>query len=131
MRIRQLIATSAIALTLIVLTGCRSAHIQNIQNAPVTPTVAEVTMEQVKDVMIRAGSELGWRMRPIEPGHMEATLRIRAHMAKVDINYDTDSYDITYKDSNNLNQKGNEIHSNYNGWIRNLDNAIQKQIAML
>ena len=131
MHIRRLILASTVALTVIVLAGCRSAPIQNIQNSPVTPTADQVTVEQVKDAIIRAGAGLGWRMNPVEPGHMVATLHIRAHMAKVDINYDTNSYDITYKDSDNLDHEGNEIHSNYNGWVQNLDNAIQNEIAML
>lgn len=131
MRIRQLIAASAVALTLIALAGCRTAPIHNVQNAPLTPTGDQITMEQVKDAIIRAGSGLGWHMRPVEPGHMIGTLSVRSHMAKVDITYDTDSYDITYKDSSNLNKKGDKIHPNYNGWIQNLDNSIQNNIAML
>lgn len=131
MRIRQLIAASAVALTLIALAGCRTAPIHNVRNAPITPPGDEITMEQVKDAIIRAGSGLGWRMRPVDPGHIVGTLHLRSHMAKVDITYDTDSYDITYKDSSNLDKKGNKIHSNYNGWIQNLDNAIQNNIAML
>lgn len=131
MRIRQLIAASAVALTLVVLAGCRTAPIHNVQNAPITPTGDEITMEEVKDAIIRAGSGLGWRMRQVEPGLIVGTLNVRDHMAEVEISYDTDSYDITYKDSNNLDKKGNEIHSNYNGWIQNLDNSIQNNIAML
>lgn len=131
MRIRQLIAASAVALTLVVLAGCRTAPIHNVQNAPITPTGDEITMEEVKDAIIRAGSGLGWRMRPAEPGLIIGTLNVRDHMATVEISYDTDSYDITYMDSNNLDKKGNEIHSNYNGWIQNLDNSIQNNIAML
>ncbi len=131
MRIRQLLMASAVALTLIALAGCRTAPIHNVQNAPLTSTGDQITMEQVKDAIIRAGSGLGWRMRPVEPGHMIGTLSVRTHTARVDITYDTDSYDITYKDSINLNKKGDKIHPNYNGWIQNLDNAIQNNIAML
>lgn len=131
MRTRRLLAALAMATLLIALAGCRTAPIHNVENAPVTPTGDQITMEQVKDAIIRAGSGLGWRMRPVEPGHMVGTLHLRTHMAKVDIRYDTDSYDITYKDSSNLEKKGDKIHSNYNGWIQNLDNAIQNNIAML
>lgn len=128
---RRLLAAFAVAALLIALAACRTAPIHNVQNAPVTPTGDQVTMEQVKDAIIRAGSELGWRMRPVEPGLIVGTLNVRDHMAKIEVSYDTDSYDITYKDSNNLNKKGDQIHSNYNGWIQNLDNSIQNNIAML
>jgi hypothetical protein len=131
MRTRRLLTAFAVATLLIALSACRTAPIHNVQNSPVTPTGDEITMEQVKDAIIRAGSGLGWRMRPVESGHIVGELHLRSHMAKVDITYDTDSYDITYKDSSNLDKKGDKIHSNYNGWVQNLDNAIQNNIAML
>jgi hypothetical protein len=49
----------------------------------------------------------------------------------VDIRYDTSSYDITYRDSHNLDYDGEKIHSNYNGWIQNLDDAIQNELMTL
>ena len=51
----------------------------------------------------------------------------------VDIKYDHKSYSIDYKDSTNLNHdaaKG-QIHRNYNGWIQNLDKAIQAQLSAI
>ena len=41
------------------------------------------------------------------------------------------SYSIDYKNSLNLKYDStkNTIHKNYNGWIQNLDNAIQVQLS--
>jgi hypothetical protein len=36
-----------------------------------------------------------------------------------------------YRDSKDLNYDGSNIHSNYNNWIRNLDQAIKQQLASL
>lgn len=132
MRTRNVVLTMLLAVMLLAAAGCRTAPIYNVQGAPVTPTGAdEVSREQVKDAIIRAGSGLGWRMQPQEPGHMLGVLTLRSHVAKVDIRYDTETYSITYRDSTNLDHQNGQIHSNYNGWIQNLDTAIQNQIAAL
>jgi len=52
-------------------------------------------------------------------------------MAQVDIKYSTIAYSITYKDSSNLKYDGTKIHSNYNGWIQNLDKAIKIQLSTM
>ena len=41
------------------------------------------------------------------------------------------SYSIEYKASDNLRYDGQKIHSNYNGWIQNLDKAIKTEIGLL
>ncbi|MGD8429772.1 MAG: hypothetical protein PVH31_05150 [Ectothiorhodospiraceae bacterium] len=112
--------------------GCRTAPVYNVTDAPVsTMDDSPVTMDQVHDAIVRAGTSLGWRMKEVEPGHMVGTLHVRTHMAQVDINYTTEGYDITYKNSSNLKYDGTNIHSNYNGWIQNLDNAIQSELMTL
>lgn len=130
-RRNALIGVIAIAVTFAV-GGCRTAPIYNVSSAPVTPTgSSEVTMDQVRDAIIRAGGGLGWNMKPVEPGHILGALHLRSHVAKVDIHYDTESYSITYRDSTNLEYQDGNIHSNYNGWIQNLDTAIQNHITMI
>ncbi len=52
-----------------------------------------------------------------------------AHAAVVDIEHDTRSYSIKYRDSTNLNAGDGMIHSNYNGWIQNLEKAIRVQTS--
>jgi hypothetical protein len=80
---------------------------------------------------MRAGVSLGWQMRPTNPGHIVGTLILRTHTAVVDINYDTAKYSVTYKDSKDLEYDGTNIHSNYNGWIQRLDNAIRSQLSLI
>ena len=67
-------------------------------------------------------------MKPEKPGLIVGTLNLRTHTAVVDIPYTTTSYSILYKSSVNLKQEGNTIHSNYNGWVQNLDQAIKRQL---
>ena len=70
-------------------------------------------------------------MKEAEPGHIVGTLHLRKHMAIVDIPYSTNSYSILYKDSAQLDYNGDTIHQNYNGWITNLNNAIQQGMRTL
>ena len=124
---------SLIILTLALVSAvvaCRKSPIYNVNNTPISAP-KRPTLEQVRQAIERAGQGLGWQMQPTGPGHIVGTLYLRTHMAQVDIPYTTTSYSITYRDSKDLNYDGSSIHSNYNGWIHNLDQAIQQQLAKL
>lgn len=118
-----------IPVVVVLLVGCRTADLYNVSNAPGTSKA--VSMADVEMAIRRAGHGLGWQINPQGPGKAEGILVLRDHRAVVDITYDTKSYSITYKDSSNLNYDGKTIHSNYNGWIQNLDKAIRKQLDLI
>ena len=137
-----------LSLVITTMTGCRTSPVYNIQDQHVTTNIDNHTEEDVKKAIIRAGGGLGWKMNADKPGHVLGTLFLRSHIAIVDITYDLNKYSITYKDSTNLDYEAagqqatdadgssyvNEteiIHSNYNGWIQNLDRAIQAQLGAL
>ena len=54
---------------------------------------------------------------------------LREHTAVVDIPYSARSYSIVYKRSDKLNEMNGTIHSNYNGWVQNLDRAIRTEMS--
>ena len=120
------------ALVILTLASCRTAPVYNVENmaldAPPTATLADVA-----GAIRQAGIGLGWSMKEIGPGHIEARLPIRAHLAVTDIRFDTEMFSIAYKDSINLRYDAtkNMIHSNYKGWIQNLQNAIVVQVSSL
>lgn len=125
-------STVAASLLIAVLaTGCRTAPIYDVTDAPVVTNSHPVTAEQVNAAIKRAGLQLGWQMSDAAPGHIKAVLHLREHMAQTDIAYNTKTYSITYQDSSNLKHSGNQIHSNYNGWIQRLDQAIRVQLSAL
>lgn len=136
------------SLTLAIMTGCRTSPVYNVQDQYIATNIDNATEEDVKKAIIRAGGSLGWNMKAGEPGRVLGTLYLRTHLAIVDITYDLKKYSITYKDSTNLDYEtagkettdagGNTyvndtaiIHSNYNGWIQNLDRSIQAQLSTL
>lgn len=120
-----------LGISLVFLSGCRMAPILNIDDQTVVSSKANYTEEDVKKAIVRAGAGLGWNMDADKPGHVLATLHLRTHMAQVDINYNKERYSITYKDSQDLQYDGTNIHKNYNGWIQNLDRAIKTQLNNL
>ena len=127
LRTALMVLVPAIALLMV---GCRIAPVYDVQQAPIVATHA-VSMADVERAIRTAGASLGWQMVPRGPGSMEGTLVLRDHRAVVDINYDSKSYSIKYKDSSNLQYDGSTIHSNYNGWIQNLERAIRGAVSAL
>lgn len=87
------------------------------------------TMDSVKKAIIAGAATRKWRLQEIGPGHLEAQIIVRKHVAKVDIVYSETNYSITYKETENLKYNNGKIHKNYNRWIRNLDLAIQKSLS--
>jgi hypothetical protein len=114
----------------LLLAGCATQPIQNVQ-APVATTKPKPSMDEVRQAIVRAGSGLGWQIKPEKPGHLVGTLALRTHVAVVDINHTQTDYSIKYRDSTNLDYKDGQIHRNYNGWIQNLDKAIKIQLQNL
>ena len=128
-RIKRLAAIAA----LLLLTGFGpGAPIYNVVSSPIPPNPA-ATMENLEKAILRAGLTLGWRMTPQGPGRAEGVLVLRTHTAIVDITYDTKAFNITYKDSIKLDYRESDktIHSNYNGWVQNLEKAIRAQVTVL
>lgn len=129
---RKLVLTLAIAIVTLALAGCpHQAPVYNVNNATIATAVDNVSAEQVRKAIIRAGGGLGWVIKDAGPGELEGTLHLRSHTAKVSIPYSTKSYSIIYKDSVDLDYNGETIHSNYNGWIQNLQREIQAQLSKL
>ena len=75
-----------------------------------------------------------WVVNEEKPGKMIATLNLRTHMAKIDINFNTSKVSIQYLDSNELmygEKKGvTVIHRNYLSWIQNLVTDISRNMIL-
>jgi hypothetical protein len=113
--------------------GCGTVQpIQNVEKSPIIlPPGKTVTQQQVTTAIMRAGTRLGWQMQPEGPGRISGRITLRTHSAVVDVEHDTKTYSIKYRDSTNLDARDGMIHKNYNGWIQNLDKSIRNQFQML
>ncbi|SMN12200.1 hypothetical protein SPBRAN_413 [uncultured Candidatus Thioglobus sp.] len=119
---------SVIIVSLALLSGCGTAPVRNINSAAIPNNNSIANIEAA---IIRAGSGLGWVMSKKSDGYILGKLALRAHLAVVDITYNKNNYSIKYKNSENLNYDGINIHTNYNGWIQNLQKAIGVQMSIL
>jgi hypothetical protein len=114
----------------IALAGCTSAPIVNVDNAAVTTASGkQLSNEQVRNAIVRAGSSLGWQMKDEGPNKLVGTLQLRSHTAVIEIPYSSNAYSINYRSSVNLSEGGGKIHKNYNGWIQNLTRGINAQLS--
>ena len=127
MRLNKLF-TVLLLFVVVVLSGCRSGPLYNVDNAPIDTGSAKVKLDDITKAIKNAATGLGWMAKTVKPGHIVATLSVRAHVAVVDIKYSTKTYSITYKDSVELKYDGTNIHSKYNAWVKNLDSRIRLQI---
>jgi predicted small lipoprotein YifL len=120
-----------IALCVFGLAACgRSAPIYNVQESPLgAPETA--SMAQIEKAIVAAGTGLGWEIKPEGSGRATGTLKLRSHVAVVDIVYNTKTFSIQYKDSVNLNYSTGWIHPNYSSWVRNLEKAIREEAARI
>ncbi len=124
-----------VLLALLLLAGCRSAPLVNIDRVNIPPMNeknSQVAMEKITKAIVQAGAGLGWEMRVTRPGQILGTLRDRDDVAAVDIPYSNTSYSIRYRESSNLLYDASKktIHRSYNGWIQELDHAIRAQLSM-
>ena len=110
--------------------GCsRTSPLMNVPSQEVSQSK---TQKDVFNAIKRAGAGLGWIVSKSSNGVAVATLNLRTHQAVITIKYSAKDYSIDYKTSTDLdyNQEENTIHSNYNGWILNLNNAILVQLSL-
>ena len=108
----------------------RCGPIQDVTDSPVpTASGRPLGADEVRKAIVRGGAMKGWKMIEEGPGRIVGTLNIRTHTAVVEIPYSSRSYSIKYRSSVNLNEEGGQIHNNYNGWVKHLDQAIQAQLA--
>ena len=71
-------------------------------------------------------------IKEVDSNTLQGTLMLRKHIAQITIPYSKSNYSLMYKTSENLNYNAEDktIHKNYNGWIQNLDRAIQVQLTL-
>jgi hypothetical protein len=104
--------------------ACRTlVPIAEVHDAPLL-TTPHNTLDQVTEAIGVAALSLGWDVEKQAPGVMQATLRLRNHVAVVRIEYDTRTFSILPVETQNIKREGDLIHPNYNGWIQNLQRRI-------
>jgi hypothetical protein len=106
--------------------ACNTARVLTVRDAPIGLAAQG---RDVPAIIEHALVERGWQVAARRPGSIDAFIMVREHRADITVSYDADSYSIAYRDSENLNHSGNNIHRNYNRWVANLNTDIQRGLA--
>lgn len=117
---------------LLALGACGTTQpIYNVESSPIAgPSGKSLSMTEVQQAIMRAGTQLGWQMQAEGPGRISGRIALRTHTAVIDVEHTTKTYSIKYRDSQNLDARDGMIHRNYNGWIQNLEKAIRVQTSI-
>lgn len=113
--------------------GCsRSALLQ----MPPEMTFQKIPAPSVETAIVAGCMRRGWVPVKVRDGVFEATLRLRAHVAVVEILYDADSFRIDYVRTENLHYLRDEngveaIHPNFNSWVKNLAADILTELGRM
>jgi len=129
-----IIKSISIAAFALIVSGCTSNPIMNIESRLIPDRLdgSAQTQDSIKKSIIAGCIERNWTCQQVAPGKILATINVRKHHAEADIIYNINNYSITYKDSNMLDysEKYYTIHRNYNRWVRNLNDAIIKELSI-
>jgi len=126
----KITTTLLFSLSALFIIGCSGPAVYTAPNAPVsqianTPTLAQVD-KAVKDSLIGRG----WIPKKISPNAYIGTYKRRELRAKIQVNFNTSTFNIQHISSENLDYDGSDetIHPLYNKWIEKLEVDIQKRV---
>ena len=86
----------------------------------------KVTNTQMKEAIERAAQAQNWAVTPLKDGQLSASYHKSDYMAKINIDYSSNYYTITYSDSYRMRYRTTSIHPTYNKLIK----ALQANIVM-
>jgi hypothetical protein len=106
------------------------APVHNVR-APIAAPQGQIhPLPAVRDAIVRSLLGRSWQVDREGPDGIVATIVSKGHSATVLIQFDAQSYAISYLDSSpGLKFNGAAIHRRYNEWIDRLDKTIRKQLA--
>lgn len=119
-----------VTLLALLLTGCfgRLQPIYSVNDMAIPVTLQDASISKIDSIIKVAVTGRGWQVQDVSPGVIKATLRQRSHEAVVDIKYTNKSYSIDYVSSQDLLYDGNQIHRNYNRWVKTLEQDINQEM---
>ena len=119
-----------VLLCVIVLAACqKSQPIYNVAKPVPQYFRPPLNEAQVLTAITRAMEQRNWRQVSANPGLVRATLTWSNYSATIDIAYSTENYTIRYDDSEHLRARGEKIHMAYNRYVKDLENAIDRQFV--
>lgn len=122
--------TAAIAVIsgVLLLSGCATTFTTRpIHDVEYTYNTS-VSVDKVRDVILKAGKNRGWKMREEGKGVIIGVVNNRGMSATSKITYDNRHYVITYVASTGLREAPGKIHKAYYRWVDFLNKDIQNNL---
>lgn len=109
----------------LVVAACQNVRpIYDVSDRQFSESAKKLSQQELDDLVISTGLKRGWHFRSISSGELEGQIHVRTHMAVVKVKISQEVFSITYRSSDNLNEKSGNIEHNYNRWIHNLEMDI-------
>lgn len=130
MRRRKLFTIVAV-LAALVLTGCSATRpIANVDEFLFpSENVDKLSQVALEDIVVAAGSKLGWTFVAKAPGSLIGNKQVQAMAAMIDVKISADALAIHYLSSQNMSAADGKIEASYNQWIKLLKNEISDAVV--
>ncbi|PKU24600.1 hypothetical protein [Telmatospirillum siberiense] len=127
---RNIIVAGGLALVVV---GCsRQQPVYNVVSHPIPAAVTQISLPDMQRAIVLAGTDRGWTLVPVEPGHLKGHIDHNGHSADIEVLFTTGNYSISYVTSANLLATSDGlIHTTYNKWIHQFESDIDRQIIRL
>lgn len=127
--LRALVVAAALVSAAGLAAARSSVMVELGRQAIVTADGKASTVETVRKAIIAGGARHSWKPVGDQPGVLTLEADSGSHQAVVDVAYDAQGYQITYKNSTNLNYEQSDrkttIHPKYNKWVEDLNSSIR------
>jgi hypothetical protein len=129
MKIVKAIQALALGLVLISAAACQNRPVHNVDNHPIPAVAQKLSLKEIEQGIIQAGSARRWRFERLGDGQLRAKQSDeKDHEAVVDITFTQTAYSIRLSGSSRLKEKDGTIHPRYNIWARNLEKDIEDRL---
>jgi hypothetical protein len=120
-----------IVLLAVLLVGACAYKHQPIHDVdkPVPINVQSLPLDRIESLIVEGGTFYKWQFQRLGEGHLVATQKAPKFSATVDIYFSQQRYRIVKNATTGLRDTGSTIHSHYNVWIRNLEQAIDARLS--
>lgn len=122
---------AVLAVAAFLLSACAYKHqpIYNVADHPVPVAAQSFSVADIEQNIIAAGEGRGWKFTKLEAGKLLAVQEKEKYAAEVYVIFNQKSYSIRHVSSRGMREQGNEVHSHYNFWVRNLESDIDTRLT--
>ncbi len=120
---------SLLAISIALTTSCSRHETMTQVPTMLLPGAKNLSNNQVKKAIIKAGKETKWSCASEAPGMMLCVYNSRSSSATVKVIHTSEQFTIHHVSSTNLKEKHGKINPKYNKWVSDLKTAIMTKVS--